>query len=114
MLQDANLFQQLTTDQQFPYDARKFGYLGALEKFVPIVLAWHTTPFRRSTIRKKQQMTVGSDGPGSSTDYFPRVLNAFFGSEVQGRARLQGLRRHHARDRARRDWMGSPRGATTA
>ena len=46
VLQDANLFQQLTTNQQLPYDARKFGYLGALEKFVPIVLAWHTTAFR--------------------------------------------------------------------
>jgi len=38
VLQDANLFQQLTTNQVLPYDARKFGYLGALEKFVPIVL----------------------------------------------------------------------------
>src|SRR5215468_8085533 len=78
VLQDANLFQQLTTNQQLPYDARKFGYLGALEKFVPIVLAWHTTAFRTFDDTKKHPMSVGSDGPGSSTDYFPRVLNAFF------------------------------------
>ena len=28
-------------------------------------------------------MSVGSDGPGSSTDYFPRVLNAFFGTKFK-------------------------------
>src|SRR5689334_16088789 len=83
ILQDANLFQQLTTNQQLPYDARKFGYLGALEKFVPIVLAWHTTPFLKFDDTLRQPMTVGSDGPGSSTDYFPRVLNAFFGTRFK-------------------------------
>ena len=83
VLQDANLFQQLTTNQQLPYDARKFGYLGALEKFVPIVLAWHTTPFRTFDDTRTMTMSVGSDGPGSSTDYFPRVLNAFFGTKFK-------------------------------
>jgi Tripartite tricarboxylate transporter family receptor len=83
MLQDANLFQQLTTNQQLPYDARKFGYLGALEKFVPIVLTWHTTQFHTFDDTKKNSMSVGSDGPGSSTDYFPRVLNAFFGTKFK-------------------------------
>jgi tripartite-type tricarboxylate transporter receptor subunit TctC len=83
VLQDANLFQQLTTNQHLPYDARRFGYLGALEKFVPMVLAWHTSPFRTFDDTKKQSMSVGSDGPGSSTDYFPRVLNAFFGTKFK-------------------------------
>jgi tripartite-type tricarboxylate transporter receptor subunit TctC len=83
VLQDANLFQQLTTNQALPYDARKFGYLGALEKFVPIVLTWHTTRFRTFEDTKTDAMTVGSDGPGSSTDYFPRVLNAFFGTKFK-------------------------------
>src|SRR5262249_37501384 len=83
VLQDANLFQQLTTNQQLPYDARKFGYLGALEKFVPMALAWHSTRFRTFEDTRKEQMTVGSDGPGSSTDYFPRVLNAFFGTKFK-------------------------------
>ena len=81
ILQDANLFEQLTTNQQLPYDARKFGFLGAFEKFVPIVLAWHTTPFRSFDDTKSKSMSVGSDGAGSSTDYFPRVLNAFFGAK---------------------------------
>jgi tripartite-type tricarboxylate transporter receptor subunit TctC len=83
VLQDANLFQQLTTSQQIPYDARKFGYIGALEKFVPIVLAWHTTAFRTFDDVKVRSLSVGSDGPGSSTDYFPRVLNAFFGTRFK-------------------------------
>ena len=83
MLQDANLFQQLTTTQQIPYDARSFGYLGALEKFVPIVLAWHATRFHSFDDTRKDCMSVGSDGPGSSTDYFPRVLNAFFGTKFK-------------------------------
>lgn len=81
IFQDANLFEQLTTNQQLPYDARKFGFLGAFEKFVPMVLAWHTTPFRTFDDTKRQAMSVGSDGAGSSTDYFPRVLNAFFGTK---------------------------------
>jgi len=81
ILQDANLFQQLTTNEHLPFDARQFSYLGALEKFVPIVLAWHTTAFRTFDDTRKQQMSVGSDGVGSSTDYFPRILNAFFGTK---------------------------------
>jgi tripartite-type tricarboxylate transporter receptor subunit TctC len=81
ILQDANLFEQLTTNQPLPYDARQFGYLGALEKFVPIVLAWHTTAFRTFEDTKQHAMSVGSDGAGSSTDYFPRILNAFFGTK---------------------------------
>lgn len=32
---------------------------------------------------RKDSMSVGSDGPGSSTDYFPRVLNAFFGTKFK-------------------------------
>ena len=83
MLQDANLFQQLTTTQPIPYDARSFGYLGALEKFVPIVLTWHATRFHTFDDTRKDSMSVGSDGPGSSTDYFPRVLNAFFGTKFK-------------------------------
>jgi tripartite-type tricarboxylate transporter receptor subunit TctC len=83
VLQDANLFLQLTTNQKLPYDARRFGHLGALEKFVPMVLAWHTTSFRSFGDTKVHAMSVGSDGPGSSTDYFPRVLNAFFGTKFK-------------------------------
>jgi len=83
ILQDANLFEQLTTTQRLQFDARKFGYLGALEKFVPIVLAWHTTPFVNFEDTRKASMSVGSDGPGSSTDYFPRILNAFFGTKFK-------------------------------
>jgi tripartite-type tricarboxylate transporter receptor subunit TctC len=83
VLQDANLFQQLLTTQPLPFDARKFGYLGAVEKFVPMVLAWHTTSFRTVEDIKARSMSVGSDGPGSSTDYFPRVLNAFFGTQIK-------------------------------
>jgi tripartite-type tricarboxylate transporter receptor subunit TctC len=81
ILQDANLFEQLTTNQQLPFDARTFGYLGAMEKFVPIVLAWHTTGFLTFDDTKKRPMSVGSDGAGSSTDYYPRILNAFFGTK---------------------------------
>jgi tripartite-type tricarboxylate transporter receptor subunit TctC len=83
VLQDANLFEQLTTNQRLPYDARRFGYLGALEKFVPMVLAWHTTQFRSFEDTKTQSMTIGSDGPGSPSDYYPRVLNAFFGTKFK-------------------------------
>ena len=83
VLEDANLLEQLTTNQRFQFDARKFGYLGALDKFVPIVLVWHTTPFQTFDDIRKQQMTVGSDGPGSAADYYPRVLNAFFGTKIK-------------------------------
>ena len=50
---------------------------------MPIVLAWHTTPFRTFDDTRTAAMSVGSDGPGSSTDYFPKVLNAFFGTKFK-------------------------------
>jgi tripartite tricarboxylate transporter family receptor len=83
ILQDSNLFQQLTASQQLPFDARKFGYLGALEKFVPIVVAWHASQFRTFDDTQKRPMTVGSPGLGSPEDFFPKVLNGFFGTKFK-------------------------------
>src|SRR5262249_54540265 len=56
---------------------------GARYEIVQMVLAWRTKQFRSFEDTKTQSMTVGSDGPGSPSEYYPRVLNAFFGTKFK-------------------------------
>ena len=83
VLQGTNLFLQLSSPRELPYDTRKFGYLGAMEKFVPILVERLGGPLKTFDDARKTTMSFGSSGPGDATDYFPRTLNAFFGTKFK-------------------------------
>jgi tripartite-type tricarboxylate transporter receptor subunit TctC len=81
ILPDTSLFLPLIRNERLHYDARGFGYLGALAKFVPIIIEWKSAAPKTFDDALKVSMSVGSDGVGDATDYFPRVLNTVFGTK---------------------------------
>lgn len=79
---DSILFMELTHGKKMQFDARRFGWLGAVDKFVPIVLAWHTTPFKSLQDIRSASMSVGSISGGSWDDY-PKLMNGVFGTRFK-------------------------------
>lgn len=74
-------FMPLQSAAKFEYDPTRFGWLGSLEKFVPIVLAWHTTPFHAYEDAKARPMAIGASGVGSQSWGYPKFQNAFMGTK---------------------------------
>ena len=81
IFQDAVAFTPLLSSAKFEYDPTKFGWLGSLDQFVPIVLAWHTTSFRSYDDLKVRPMAVGASGTGSQSWTYPKFQNAFVGTK---------------------------------
>ncbi len=79
---DSILFMELTNGKKMQFDARRFGWLGAVDKFVPIVLAWHTTPFKSLQDIRNGSMSVVSISGGSWDDY-PKLMNGVFGTRFK-------------------------------
>jgi tripartite-type tricarboxylate transporter receptor subunit TctC len=80
IFQDAVAFTPLLSGTKVEYDPTKFGWLASLDRFVPIVLAWHTTSFRSYDDLKISPMTVGASGVGSQSWTYPKFQNAFVGT----------------------------------
>jgi tripartite-type tricarboxylate transporter receptor subunit TctC len=77
----SNAFMPLLSAGKFEYDPTKFGWLASLDKFVPIVLAWHTTPFHSYDDAKTRPMAIGASGFGSQSWGYPKFQNAFLGTK---------------------------------
>jgi tripartite-type tricarboxylate transporter receptor subunit TctC len=81
IFQDAVAFTPLLGSTRVEYDATKFGWLGSLDRFVPIVLAWHTTAIHAYDDLKTRPMAVGASGTGSQSWTYPKFQNAFVGTK---------------------------------
>ena len=65
------------------FDALKFGWLGSLESFVPIVIAWHTTGIHSIKDLQTRTLRVGGSGVGSNTSGYPYALAALLGLKLE-------------------------------
>jgi len=65
------------------FDPLKFGWLGSLDSFVPIVLVWHDKPIRSLEDLKTRGMTVGASGIGSNTAGYPFTIDALLGLKIK-------------------------------
>jgi tripartite-type tricarboxylate transporter receptor subunit TctC len=83
IVQDSVPFVPLLSNAKARFDPKKLGWLGSLNQFVPIVLAWHTTSFHSFDDLKKTPMTVGATGAGSSSSGYPKALNGLFGTKLK-------------------------------
>jgi hypothetical protein len=83
IFQDSNAFAPLLSSSKLEFDPLKFGWLASLDKFVPIVLSWHTKPFFSFDDVRKKEMSVGGSGVGSSSWINPTFLNAFVGTKFK-------------------------------
>jgi tripartite-type tricarboxylate transporter receptor subunit TctC len=81
IFQDSNAFAPLLSNVKLEFDPLKFSWLGSLDKFVPILLAWHTKPFYSFDDAKARQMSIGATGVGSNSFINPTFLNAFVGTK---------------------------------
>jgi tripartite-type tricarboxylate transporter receptor subunit TctC len=63
------------------YDPAKFGWLGSLEKFTAIGIAWHTSGFKTLEDAKKKELRYGSTGPASGAEGYATLLNELLGTK---------------------------------
>ena len=64
------------------FDAAKFTWLGSLEKFTPIGLAWHTTGIKTINDVKEKPLRFGSSGAASGGELYAQILNDMLGTKL--------------------------------
>ena len=65
------------------FDARKLGWLGSLEKFNAIAIAWHTAGFRTLDDVKTRELRFASTGPASGGEVYAKMLNETIGTKFR-------------------------------
>jgi tripartite-type tricarboxylate transporter receptor subunit TctC len=65
------------------FTATGFNWLGSLEQFTPIGIAWHTTGFKTLADVKERPMRFGSSGAASGGETFAQLLNDLVGTKLQ-------------------------------
>jgi tripartite-type tricarboxylate transporter receptor subunit TctC len=65
------------------FDARKLGWLGSLESFTPIALAWHQSGFTSIDDLKARDFRYGSSGPASGGESYAELMNALLGTKLK-------------------------------
>jgi tripartite-type tricarboxylate transporter receptor subunit TctC len=76
-------FAPLYGDSPMHFDVKKFGWLGSLDQYVPIVLAWEATGFRTLDDLRKNTMTVGGTGVGGNMSTYAYVLDDVLGTKLK-------------------------------
>lgn len=70
-------------DKRIQFDAKKFTWIGSLGVTHSILFAWHKTPFMTAQDLFQREMIVGGTGAASTTDIYPKVLNAVLGTKFK-------------------------------
>lgn len=70
-------------DKRIQFDAKKFTWIGSLGQTHSILFAWHKTPFMSAEDLFQREMVVGGTGAASTTDIYPKVLNAVLGTKFK-------------------------------
>ena len=71
------------------FEAAKMGWLGSLEQFTPIGIAWHTTGFKTIADIKQKPLRFGSSGASSGGEQYAQILNDMLGTKL---ASVRGYR----------------------
>lgn len=65
------------------YDALKANWIGSATKEVPVVVVWHTTPYKTFQDIIGKEVLVGSSGVATSDSVYPRVMNKLVGTKFK-------------------------------
>ena len=65
------------------FDATKIAWIGSLGVTNSVLIAWHTTPFKSAADLFAKEMIVSGTGAASTTDIYPKVLNAVLGTRFK-------------------------------
>jgi tripartite-type tricarboxylate transporter receptor subunit TctC len=77
------IFDPIFGGQGADYDSRKFKWIGSMQSFVQIAIAWHTSPVKSLADAQKNELVVGATGAGSGTNLYPKLLNALFNTKLK-------------------------------
>ncbi|HEY4136233.1 MAG TPA: hypothetical protein VGO34_13585 [Alphaproteobacteria bacterium] len=77
------IFDPIFGGQGADYDSRRFKWIGSMQSFVQIAIAWHTAPVKSLADAQKYELAVGATGAGSGTNLYPKLLNALFGTKLK-------------------------------
>jgi tripartite-type tricarboxylate transporter receptor subunit TctC len=77
-------FLQAVKDAGVRYDVRKFIWVGSVAPQVGAYAFWHTTGVGKfEDISKGKQFTAAAQVPGTISDIFPKLMNAFLGTDLK-------------------------------
>lgn len=65
------------------YDARQMNWLFSAAKEYPVVVAWHTSPFKIFKDVFDREMLVGASGVATSDSVYARVMNELMGTRFK-------------------------------
>jgi tripartite-type tricarboxylate transporter receptor subunit TctC len=65
------------------FDPRTLNWLGSMDAFTPIGVAWHTSGIKTIDDAKKKEVLVGSSGSGDSSAVYPKLLNSMIGTKFK-------------------------------
>jgi hypothetical protein len=65
------------------FDAVQMNWLGSLERFTPIGIAWHTTGFKTLQDVRARELQFGSSGPASGGEIYSKLLNEMLGTKLK-------------------------------
>ncbi len=65
------------------YDARQMNWLFSAAKEYPVVVAWHTSPFKTFPDVFEREMLVGASGAATSDSVYARVMNELLGTRFR-------------------------------
>jgi tripartite-type tricarboxylate transporter receptor subunit TctC len=77
------LTEPLYGNQQARYDARKFGWIGSMNRDVATCIAWRSRGINTIEDVKRREVAVGATGQAAESNYFPRLLNATLGTRFK-------------------------------
>ena len=79
-------------DGRIQFDAKNFSWIGSLGLTHSILFAWYKTPFNTAQDLFQREMVVGGTGAASTTDIYPKVLNAVLGTKFKLITGYQGTK----------------------
>ncbi len=65
------------------YDSRQMNWLFSAAKEYPVVVAWHTSPFKTFQDVFEREMLVGASGVATSDSVYARVMNELLGTRFR-------------------------------
>ncbi|MCC2097418.1 MAG: hypothetical protein KDJ29_11040 [Hyphomicrobiales bacterium] len=74
------------------YDPLKFTWIGSLDQFSPIGIAWHTSGVKTIEDVMKKELKVGTAGGGLTDSIYSRLLNGMLGTKFVQIAGYKGSR----------------------
>jgi tripartite-type tricarboxylate transporter receptor subunit TctC len=64
------------------FEAAAMGWLGSLEQFTPIGIAWHTTGVKSLDDVRRRPLRFGSSGAASGGELYAQILNDMLGTKL--------------------------------